>query len=103
MDAILTHENADFDALGALLGAKKLYPEAIAVLPRRLNRNVRDFCALYGDALSLTRQEDLPRRHLKDVVLVDTQIPPSARGVKQQASVRIVDHHPLTHTLRKGM
>ena len=48
MDAILTHENADFDALAALLGAKKIYPEAVAVLPRRLNRNVRDFCALYG-------------------------------------------------------
>ncbi|MBI4785645.1 MAG: CBS domain-containing protein [Chloroflexi bacterium] len=102
MDAILTHENADFDALAALLGAKKCYPEAIAVLPRRLNRNVRDFCTLYGDALALTRQEDLPRRHLKQVVLVDTQNPPSARGIKQDAQIHIVDHHPLTRELKKG-
>ena len=85
MDAILTHENADFDALASLLGAKKIYPDALAILPSRLNRNVRDFCALYGEALALTRQEDLPRRHMKDVVLVDTQNPPSARGIKQEA------------------
>ena len=60
MDAILTHENADFDALGALLGAKKVYPEAIAVLPRRLNRNVRDFCALYGDVLPSRARKTCP-------------------------------------------
>ncbi len=102
MDAILTHENTDFDALASLLGAKKVYPEAIAVLPRRLNRNVRDFLALYGDALALTRQEDLPRRHMKDVVLVDTQNPPSARGIKQEARVHIVDHHSLNRTLKPG-
>lgn len=102
MDAILTHENADFDALAALLGAKKVYPEAIAVLPRRLNRNVSEFCTLYGDALPFTRQEDLPRRHLKEVVLVDTQNSPSARGVQQNARVHIVDHHPLARDLKKG-
>ncbi len=102
MDAILTHENTDFDALASLLGAKKVYPEAIAVLPRRLNRNVRDFCALYGEALALTRQEDLPRRHMKDAVLVDTQNPPSARGIKQEARVHIVDHHPFNRELKPG-
>ncbi len=102
MDAILTHENADLDALASLVGAKKVYPEAIAVLPRRLNRNVRDFCTLYGDAFALTRQEDLPRRHLKQIVLVDTQNPPSARGVRQDARVHIVDHHPLARELKIG-
>lgn len=103
MDAILTHENADFDALAALLGAKKVYPEAIAVLPRRLNRNVRDFVALYGDALPFTQQPDLPRRHLKDIVLVDAQNPPSARGIQPGAHFHIIDHHPLARALKPGM
>jgi tRNA nucleotidyltransferase (CCA-adding enzyme) len=103
MDAILTHENADFDALAALLGAKKVYPEAVAVLPRRMNRNVRDFVALYGDALPFTRQEDLPRGKFRDILLVDTQGLPSARGAQPDARVRIVDHHPLTRELKKGM
>ena len=43
MDVILTHEQADFDALGALLGAYLLSERSWAVLPRRLNRNVRAF------------------------------------------------------------
>ena len=103
MDAILTHENADFDALAALLGAKKIYPEATAVLPRRMNRNVRDFCALYCDALALARQEDLPRGRFREILLVDTQGLPSARGSRQDARVRIVDHHPLARELKKGM
>ncbi len=103
MDAILTHENADLDALASLLGAKKVYPEAIALLPHHLNRNVRDFCTLYGDALPFTRQEDLTRRHFHDVVVVDTQGIPSARGISQKTRIHIIDHHPLARELRKGM
>ena len=102
MDAILTHENADFDALAALLGAKKLYPEAVAVLPRRLNRNVRDFCALYSDAFAFTHQEDLARGKFREILLVDTQGLPSARGARQDARVQIIDHHPLAHELKEG-
>lgn len=102
MDAILTHENADFDAVAALLGAKKIYPEALALLPRRVNRNVHDFIALYGDALPLARQEDLPRRRLREVVVVDTQSIPSARGMSQATRVCIIDHHPLARELKKG-
>ena len=101
MDAILTHEHSDFDALASLLGAKKIYPEAIAVLPRHLNRNVRDFCALYSEVLPFTRPEDLPRLHLRDVVIVDTQGTPSTRGIHPDTRVHIIDHHPLGRTLKK--
>jgi tRNA nucleotidyltransferase (CCA-adding enzyme) len=46
MKVILTHENTDFDALASLLGASKLFPDAIPVLPRRINRNGEGFLAL---------------------------------------------------------
>ncbi|MEW5718012.1 MAG: CBS domain-containing protein [Chloroflexota bacterium] len=103
MDAILTHENADFDALAALLGAKKIYPEALPILPRRLNRNVRDFCALYADALPFLRPEDLPRRHFRAIVVVDSQGVQSARGVTPKTRIHFIDHHPLTRDLKPGM
>jgi len=48
MHVILTHEQADFDAIGALLAARILNEQAYAVLPRRVNRNVRAFLNLYG-------------------------------------------------------
>ena len=40
---ILTHEHTDFDALASMLGAYKLHPHAVPVLPRSLNRNLQDF------------------------------------------------------------
>ena len=103
MDAILTHENADLDALASLLGARKLYPDALAVLPRRLNANVRDFCALYGETLQFTRPEDLTRQHWREVMVVDTQGTPSARGLYRDTQIHFVDHHPLTRELTPSM
>jgi tRNA nucleotidyltransferase (CCA-adding enzyme) len=103
MDAILTHENADFDALASLLGAQKIYSHALAVLPRHLNANVREFCALYADALAFTRAEDLPRQHWREILVVDTQGIPSARGLHRDTHIRFVDHHPLTRDLKPGM
>ena len=103
MDAILTHENADFDALAALLGAKKIYPQALAILPRRMNRNVRDFCALYGDVLLFTRPDDLARQHFRAIVVVDSQGIQSARGVTPKTRIHFIDHHPLNRELKPGM
>ncbi|MBC7243345.1 MAG: tRNA nucleotidyl transferase, partial [Anaerolineae bacterium] len=51
MIVILTHENTDFDAIAAQLGAWKLHPNALPVVPRHPNRNVRDFLTLYWDEL----------------------------------------------------
>ena len=48
MKIILTHEQADFDAMASLLGAHLLDEALIPVLPRKVNRNVRAFLHLYG-------------------------------------------------------
>jgi tRNA nucleotidyltransferase (CCA-adding enzyme) len=93
MNLILTHEQGDFDAVGALLAARLLDPEARAVLPRRLNRNVRAFLRLYGDRLPLMTFDDLPRERIGHVTLVDTQSLPSLKGLERGAPVHVVDHH----------
>jgi len=103
MEVILTHENTDFDGLASLLAAAKLYPDAIAMLPRTLNSNLRDFLALYGDEFPFVKANDLPRRRIEGVILVDTQTLPSLKGIRREAEVRIIDHHPLARELRKGM
>ena len=36
MKVITTHYNADFDALSSMVAAKKLYPDALLVFPRRV-------------------------------------------------------------------
>jgi tRNA nucleotidyltransferase (CCA-adding enzyme) len=94
MDLILTHENADFDAVAAQLAAHKLTPSARPVLPRRLNRNVRHFLTLYWDELPFAHTEDLPREPVELVLVVDTQNVQSLRGMDEATRIHIIDHHP---------
>jgi tRNA nucleotidyltransferase (CCA-adding enzyme) len=99
---ILTHENADFDAIAAQLGAWLLNPAAAPVLPRRCNRNVRAFFSIYADELPFVEASDLPRRVADQVVLVDTQGLITVRGVTPSTSVHILDHHLLSRELPPG-
>ncbi|KPL17887.1 MAG: hypothetical protein AMJ93_14470 [Anaerolineae bacterium SM23_84] len=62
MKVILTHDNTDFDALAAQLAASKLYPDATPVLSRRLNRELQDFLATYGDQLPFVSPGEVPYR-----------------------------------------
>jgi tRNA nucleotidyltransferase (CCA-adding enzyme) len=95
MRIILTHEQADFDALASLLGAYLLDESAIPVLPRRMNRNVRAFVTLYGAELPFVEPRDLPNEAVESICLVDTQSMVSVRGVGEDTRVHIVDHHPI--------
>jgi tRNA nucleotidyltransferase (CCA-adding enzyme) len=99
MEVILTHENTDFDALASLLGASKLYPNAIPVLPRRINRNGQSFLALYGAELPLLKPEDLPRGKITHAILVDTQNLTMLKGMARDVQVSIIDHHALDREL----
>lgn len=93
MSLILTHEKTDFDAVASQLGAKKLYPSAIALLPRHLNRNVQHFLNLYWDSLPFIRAEDWRRRPIDSVILVDTQTISNVRGLAAHPRVHVIDHH----------
>ncbi len=104
MQVILTHENADFDAIASLLGAHKLYPSARPVLPRRVNANVRAFLTLYSSELPFVDPETLPRgQHIRRVILVDTQSLTYVRGMSKDIhDVLIIDHHTPPATLPEG-
>ena len=95
MHIILTHEQADFDALASLLGAHLLDESAVPVLPRRMNRNVRAYLTLYGMDLPFVDPRDIPTGPIHDITLVDTQSMVSVRGTNASTRVRVLDHHPL--------
>jgi tRNA nucleotidyltransferase (CCA-adding enzyme) len=90
---ILTHEQADFDALASLLGAYLLDEQSIPVLPRRLNRNVRAFLTLYGLEFPFLEARDLPKTDIHRVTLVDTQSMVTLKGMGKETEVFIIDHH----------
>ena len=93
MRIALTHEQADFDALGALLGAHLLDESLLPVLPRRINRNGRAFLTLYGADLPFVDPRDLPSEPIESVLLVDTQSLVTLKGLSSHTRVQVVDHH----------
>ncbi len=91
MHIILGHENADFDAIAAALAAYKLNPDALPVLPDRLNANVARFLALYS--LPFVLREDVQFTGISEITLVDTQRVPVFKNLPPDIPVHIVDHH----------
>ncbi len=96
MEIILTHKNADFDAIAAMLGAYKLNPQAIPVLPSRVNRNVREFLTLYQNrhsSLPFVKADDFRPQSVKHIIVVDTQRFPQMKGVSSKTPITVIDHH----------
>lgn len=99
LNVILTHEQADFDALASLLGASLIDEKAVPVLPRKMNRNVRAFVTLYGVDLPFVEARDLPSQPIEKVTLVDTQAMVSLKGMNKKTRVRVIDHHTVREDL----
>lgn len=97
MDVITTHVNADFDCLGSMLAAQKLYPEALLVFPGSQEKGVRNFLA--SSAFSFTRLKDVNLAAITRLILVDCQH--AARigifgGIvdRSDLEIHVYDHHP---------
>ena len=100
MEVITTHTNADFDSLGSMLAAKKLYPNAVLVFPGSQERSLRDFfirSTLY--AFEVERMKNIDFERLERLILVDTR--QISRIGKFEEAIRrpdldlhIYDHHP---------
>ena len=102
---ITTHQNADFDALAAAVGAALLYPEARIVFGGSLNPNVREFVSLHGETLPIMnlRQIDVP--NIRRLVVVDTADPERIGDLGKLCSRKdvetvVFDHHEAEHPLR---
>lgn len=97
---IATHENADFDGLGSMVAARRLYPNAILIAPNSQEKGVREFMLTTAmDYFQLFPLKDIDPKQVERVVLVDTsklsRIGPLAEIVKGKGvEVHVYDHHP---------
>ena len=71
MQVITTHKNTDFDGLASTIAATILYPEAIPVLPRQINPNVKGFLSIHKDILKTSIFEDVLMEDVKRLIVVD--------------------------------
>ena len=98
MDVIVSHTNTDFDALGAMLAARRLYPGAAIALSGSLNRNVREFYRLHADELDLLEAGRVDLDAIRRLIVVET-VHPERLGeferVARDPEVEAVvfDHH----------
>jgi tRNA nucleotidyltransferase (CCA-adding enzyme) len=95
---IATHGNTDFDALGAAVAARLLFPGAVVALSGALNRNVREFARLHGDELGAVDASRLDTDAIRRLVVVET-VHASRLGELEQVALDpavekvVFDHH----------
>lgn len=102
MDVITTHVNADFDSLGAMVGAKKLYPEAVLAFPGAQEKTLRQFLVestLY--AIDVVKAKNVDLDAVRRLILVDVA---QAERIgrfgplvgRPGVELHVYDHHPPT-------
>jgi tRNA nucleotidyltransferase (CCA-adding enzyme) len=102
MDIITTHINADFDCLGAMAAASRLYPGALLAFPGSQEKGVRDFIARYPEYLpTATRSKSINLDTVSRLIIVDcqqaTRIGRFAELIGRPGlELHIYDHHPLS-------
>jgi len=102
MDMIVTHTNADFDALGSLIAAKKLYPKSCLLMPGSPEKTVREFMSLFKDTIKVETEKECRLKKVDRLIIVDTRhssrigIAAELLDKKKKPKVIIYDHHPRT-------
>ena len=108
MDIITTHINADFDCLGSMIAAKRLYPDAEMVFPGGQERSLREFYIKSVQyAFGFKRVRDINLDDVTRLILVDvrqaSRIGPFAKVAKRPGvDIHIYDHHAEKKGSLKG-
>ncbi len=108
MEVITTHINADFDCLGSMIAAKRLYPDAVMVFPGGQERSLREFFLKSAQyAFGFKRVRDIDLNDISRLILVDvrqaTRIGPFAVVAKRKGvDIHIYDHHVTKAGSLKG-
>ena len=100
MEVITTHVNADFDCLGSMVAAQKLYPDAIMVFPGSQEKSVRDFFLKFaGYDFNFKKLKEIDLESITRLIIVDCQHASrigsfSSIIEKPGIEIHIYDHHP---------
>ena len=74
MEIVTTHKNTDFDALASTIAATILYPDAIPVLPKSLNPNVKAFLSIHKDVFETYMPEQVNLEQVRRLIVVDVNL-----------------------------
>jgi nanoRNase/pAp phosphatase (c-di-AMP/oligoRNAs hydrolase) len=71
MQIVTTHKNTDFDAFASVIAATLLFPDALAVLPKTLNPNVKAFLSIHKELFPTHTPADVEPEAVSRLVVVD--------------------------------
>jgi tRNA nucleotidyltransferase (CCA-adding enzyme) len=98
VDIILCHTTADFDTLGAAVGATRLWPGAKIVLTGGAHPSLKKFLALYRDEFPFIEARAVHSQKIRSLILVDAQeeerFGACGAWIGQAQKVYLFDHHP---------
>ncbi len=100
MRIITTHRNTDFDALASVMAVNILFPEAIPVLPKQLNPNVKAFLSIHKDVFNTDTFDSVDLNQVNQLVVVDTNKWERLEGMaglktRSDLDIQLWDHHPI--------
>ena len=100
MKIITTHRNADFDALASVMAVRILFPDAIPVLPKQVNPNVKAFLSIHKDVFNTYTFKDVDLNLVEQLVVVDTNKWERLEGMadlktRNDLDIQLWDHHPI--------
>jgi tRNA nucleotidyltransferase (CCA-adding enzyme) len=71
MQIVTTHKNTDFDGFASVIAASILFPGAMAVLPKSLNRNVKAFLSIHKELFLTHTAADVDLKAVDRLIVVD--------------------------------
>ena len=99
MKIIVTHEQADFDAIASLLAATYVHPDYVPVLPKRINRNITAFVNEFREDFTFQPHAKIKDETLDAILIVDTQSLSNTSRVTPATEISVIDHHQPKHNL----
>ncbi|MCP4745075.1 MAG: CBS domain-containing protein [Desulfobacteraceae bacterium] len=95
---VTTHKNADFDALASIAAGLLIFPEAVPLLPKQLNPNVKAFLSLHKDLFAWAEAKPSPVKDAERLVVVDAGAwnrLSGLSGLRRNSGLEILiwDHH----------
>lgn len=105
MQIVTTHKNADFDAFASVVAATLLFPEALAVLPKTLNPNVKAFLSIHKDLFETHTPGEIDLKRVQRLIVVDASSwnrldRMDALKARKELEIQVWDHHIEAGTIR---
>lgn len=98
MDIITTHKNTDFDGLASVIAGTLLYPGAMGVIPKMVNKNVERFLSTHKTAFKIILPGEVNHDEVNKLIVVDTNQwkrldRMDALRQRDNLTIHIWDHH----------